>query len=80
MAISSVSAYSSSPTAYQAPQVRTTGTGVQPEPVQPVEAAERRQAEATESTQTQNTEPTEQERQQALASGRNRGSFVNITA
>lgn len=79
MSVSSISSYASQAVA-QSPTVRTTDGGFRAQPVQPVEAAERETTAQQQQETAQNTEPTEQERQQALQSGRTRGSFVNITA
>ena len=78
MAISGVSSYSSS--VFQTPGVRPAENSTR---VQPVPASDQ-QAQQTSATQQDNqqtnTNPTDTERQEAVSSGRTRGSFVNITA
>ncbi len=79
MAISGISAYASQAVS-QSPTVRSSDGGSR---VPAVNAAQQDNSSnpAEESRESvQNTAPTENERQEAVQSGRTRGSFVNITA
>ncbi|MFV3130016.1 hypothetical protein [Niveispirillum sp. KHB5.9] len=79
MAISGVSSYSSS--TFQPTGVRPAESNTRVQPVPPADQQAQQTAAATQQDNQQtNTNPTESQRQEATASGRTRGSFVNITA
>jgi hypothetical protein len=78
MAISGVSSYSSS--VFQTPGVRPAESNTRVQPVPPAEQEAQQAAATQQDNQQTNTNPTDNERQEAVASGRTRGSFVNITA
>lgn len=77
MAISGVSSYSS---VFQSPGVRPAENGARVQPVPPADQQAQQTASAQQDNQQPNTNPTDNERQEAVSSGRTRGSFVNITA
>lgn len=79
MAISSISSGSTS--VFQTPTVRPADntTRVQPVPA-PDQQAQQTAAADQQDNQPTNTNPTDTQRNDAIASGRTRGSFVNITA
>lgn len=78
MAISGVSSYSTS--VFQTPGVRPTDNGARVQPVPPPDQQAQQAATTQQDNQQTNTNPSESQRQEAVASGRTRGSFVNITA
>lgn len=78
MAISGVSSNSSS--VFQTPGVRPAESNTRVQPVPPSDQQAQQTASTQQDNQQTNTNPTDNERQEAVASGRTRGSFVNITA
>ncbi|MBP7340278.1 hypothetical protein [Niveispirillum sp.] len=78
MAISGVSSYSSS--VFQTPGVRPAESNTRVQPVPPADQQAQQATATQQDNQQTNTNPTDNERQEALSSGRTRGSFVNITA
>lgn len=78
MAISGVSSYSSS--VFQTPGVRPQENNARVQPVPPADQQAQQASTTQQDNQQTNTNPTDNERQEAVASGRTRGSFVNITA
>lgn len=78
MAISGVSSYSTS--VFQTPGVRPAENGSRVQPVPPADQQAQQAAATQQDNQQPNTNPSDNERQEAVASGRTRGSFVNITA
>ncbi|SNR84036.1 hypothetical protein SAMN05880556_10148 [Azospirillum sp. RU38E] len=79
MAISGISAYASQAVS-QSPTVRSTDGGSRVQAVGAVQQDNSSNPAEESRESVQNTAPTENERQEALQSGRTRGSFVNITA
>ncbi len=77
MAISGVSSYSSS--VFQAPGVRPAESNTRVQPVPPPDQQAQQTAATQQDNQQTNTNPSDSQRQDAAASGRTRGSFVNIT-
>ena len=78
MAISSISSGSTS--VFQTPTVRPADNTTRVQPVPPPDQQAQQTAATQQDNQQTNTNPTETERRDAVASGRSRGSFVNITA
>lgn len=78
MAISGVSSYSSS--VFQTPGIRPQENSARVQPVPPADQQAQQATATQQDNQQTNTNPTDNERQEAVASGRTRGSFVNITA
>ena len=79
MAISSVSS-NSSQSVFQSPGVRPAENTARVNPVPAADQQAQQTAATQQDNQQTNTSPSETERQDAVASGRTRGSFVNITA
>jgi len=78
--ISGISSYAGFSSVFQAPSnIRPVAPNGQALPVQPVDPVERRAEQPEEkAAEPENTAPTEEQREKAVASGRTRGSFVDI--